>query len=69
VGGWAAELLALYGGKVIAVSDNSSAIFNPNGLDVLALKQHLRARPPFGGHLGSFPGGARSLRVQTLPKL
>lgn len=57
VGGWAAELLTLYGGKVIAVSDNSGAIYNEKGLDILALKQHVRAKPPFGGHLKSFPGG------------
>jgi hypothetical protein len=61
VGGWAAELLELYGGRVIAVSDRNGAIFNRTGLDVRALKRHLRAQPPFGGHISSFPGGARGL--------
>lgn len=57
VGGWAAELLELYGGKVIAVSDRTGAIYNPEGLDIRSLKRHLKAQPPFGGHLSSFPGG------------
>jgi glutamate dehydrogenase (NAD(P)+) len=57
VGGWAAELLELYGGKVIAVSDRTGAIYNPEGLDIRSLKRHLKAQPPFGGHMSSFPGG------------
>ena len=57
VGGWAAELLELYGGKVIAVSDRTGALYSREGLDIRALKRHLKAQPPFGGHLASFPAG------------
>ena len=35
----------------------AGAIFNQKGLDIRALKRHLKAAPPFGGHLTSFPGG------------
>ncbi|EIE24400.1 glutamate dehydrogenase [Coccomyxa subellipsoidea C-169] len=65
VGGWAAELLELYGGKVIAVSDRTGAIYNPEGLDIRSLKRHIKAQPPFGGHMSSFPGGER-LAIEEL---
>ena len=57
VGAWAAELINLQGGKVVAISDRSGAIVSESGLDVMALRRHMRASPPFGGHLTSFPGG------------
>ena len=59
VGSWAAELLSLYGGKIIAITDRTGGIYNAAGIDILSLKRHLKAKPPFGGHLRSFPGGAR----------
>lgn len=49
--------MELYGGKVIAVSDRTGAIYNPEGLDIRSLKRHIKAQPPFGGHMSSFPGG------------
>ncbi|MEW5302066.1 MAG: hypothetical protein WDW36_004876 [Sanguina aurantia] len=43
VGAWAAELLQELGGKVIAISDVSGAIYNEKGLDILALRKHSAA--------------------------
>ena len=57
VGQWAADFIQLYGGVVVAVSDRNGALYNEDGLNVLALRRHVRAKPPFGGHLSSFPGG------------
>lgn len=60
MGSWAAELLSLYGGKVIAVTDRTGGIYSAAGIDILSLKRHMKAKAPFGGHLRSFPGGERS---------
>lgn len=53
VGAWAAEFLADHGGKVLAVSDVSSALANEGGLDVKALRAHVAAGKP----LAEFGGG------------
>ena len=57
MGAWAAEMLHVRGGRVLCVSDRDGAIHNEKGLDIPALRRHLRAGPPFGGSLLSFPGG------------
>eukprot|EP00891_Asterochloris_glomerata_P002027 jgi/Astpho2/2027/e_gw1.00038.96.1_t len=57
VGSWLAELLALRGCKILAVSDRNGAVFNAGGLDIRALRRHVKAKPPFGGNLLSYPGG------------
>ena len=57
VGAWAAEMLHVRGGRVLCVSDRDGAMHNENGLDIPALRRHLKAAPPFGGSLLSFPGG------------
>jgi len=57
VGAWAADMIHVRGGRVICVSDRDGAITNEKGLDIPALRRHLRAAPPFGGSLMSFPGG------------
>ncbi len=44
VGGIAAELMHEEGFKVVAVSDISGAIYNPNGLDIPAIRKHLSVR-------------------------
>lgn len=54
VGAWAAELLQEHGGKVVAVSDVSSAVGNEKGLDIKALRAHAATGKP----LGEFSGGA-----------
>jgi len=43
VGAWAAEILTEMGGKVLAVSDVSSAVVNENGLDIKAIREHLKS--------------------------
>lgn len=66
VGAWASELINLQGGKVVGVSDRSGAIVNEKGLDIMALRRHMRASPPFGGHLTSFPGATKIDKSQIL---
>jgi len=58
VGAWAADLISEQGGKVVAISDVTSAVANEKGLDVKALRAHAAAGKP----LSSFAGGA------SLPK-
>ena len=53
VGAWAAEIFQDQGGKVIAVSDALGAIHNAEGLDIKALRQHLKA----GQTVDNFDGG------------
>jgi glutamate dehydrogenase (NAD(P)+) len=53
VGSWAARLLAAQGGKIVAASDVSGAVRNPQGLDVAALSDYLAAHKKLAG----FPGG------------
>lgn len=52
VGSWVAKLLHERGGKVIAVSDITGAVKNPNGIDIPALLQHREAT----GKLADFNG-------------
>ncbi|KAJ9553751.1 hypothetical protein OSB04_017796 [Centaurea solstitialis] len=40
VGSWAARLIHEKGGKIVAVSDVTGAVKNPNGIDILALLKH-----------------------------
>ena len=54
VGAWAGEILQEQGGKVQAVSDAFGAIYNEAGLDIKALRKHLKT----GGTIDSFPGGS-----------
>ncbi len=42
VGSHAAKTMVAYGMKITAVSDISGAIYNPNGIDIHALSQHLQ---------------------------
>lgn len=41
MGAWAGDILTEHGGKVLAVSDVNSALFNEGGLDIKALRAHL----------------------------
>ncbi|KAG8381048.1 hypothetical protein BUALT_Bualt06G0080300 [Buddleja alternifolia] len=52
VGSWAARLIHEKGGKVVAVSDITGAVRNPNGIDITALLQHKDAT----GKLANFNG-------------
>lgn len=53
MGSWAARLLHEKGGKVIAVSDITGAVSNPNGLDIPELVKHKEDT----GSLLNFSGG------------
>jgi len=61
------DLIHAMGGTVVAVSDRHGAVHNAAGLDVPALRRHVRARPPFGGSLRSFPGGSPLPLSELLP--
>jgi len=55
VGSWAAQFLQDGGGKVVAVSDFDHTLYNPEGLDIPALRaHHKRSKPPsLAGFLGA----------------
>lgn len=53
MGSWVAQLIYKRGGKVVAVSDITGAIRNPDGLDIPALLKH-KAK---AGTLKDFEGG------------
>ncbi|XP_026425216.1 glutamate dehydrogenase 2-like [Papaver somniferum] len=53
VGYWAAKLIHERGGKVVAVSDITGAVKNPNGIDISDLIKHKEAT----GSLKDFQGG------------
>lgn len=53
VGTWAAKLIHEKGGKVVAVSDITGAVRNPEGIDIQALLKHKDAT----GSLNDFSGG------------
>jgi glutamate dehydrogenase (NAD(P)+) len=44
VGYWAAKFLQQDGAKIVGIVEYNSAIYNPNGLDVDAVKNHFTAR-------------------------
>lgn len=52
MGSWAAKLIHERGGKVIAVSDITGAIKNPNGIDITELFKHKES----SGSLKDFHG-------------
>jgi glutamate dehydrogenase (NAD(P)+) len=52
VGSWAARILTELGAKVVAVQDEHGEIRNDDGIDVVALDEHLRQ----GNHIEEFPG-------------
>ncbi|KAJ0764584.1 putative glutamate dehydrogenase (NAD(P)(+)) [Helianthus annuus] len=53
VGSWVARLIHERGGKIIAVSDVTGAVKNPNGLDIPALLEHKEK----SGSLSNFDNG------------
>ena len=53
VGGTAGKLFAEAGAKVVAVQDHTGTIFNNNGLDVLALLEHVGNTGGVGGFAGA----------------
>jgi glutamate dehydrogenase (NAD(P)+) len=53
VGGMAAKLMAGKGFKIICIIEYDGAVYNPNGLDIVALQQHRKDT----GSITGFPGG------------
>jgi glutamate dehydrogenase (NAD(P)+) len=53
VGSWTAQLLHADGGRVVAASDVTGGVRHPEGLDIAALQEHVKAR----GGIKGFPGG------------
>ena len=53
VGAWAAEIFQGEGGNVVAVSDAFGATYNRDGLDIKALRQHLKEK----NTIDTFSGG------------
>jgi len=55
VGSWAAELLIEHGATVIATSDVRGGVFNGDGLDIAALREHARQSGSVVDFAGSEP--------------
>src|SRR5476651_2384057 len=53
VGSYAAAGMAKYGARIVGISDVGGGIYNPKGLDLAALEEHV-ART---GNVAGFPGG------------
>ena len=53
VGSYAAEGMAKYGSRIVGISDVSGGVYNPKGLDLKALEDHVKAT----GSVGEVPGG------------
>ena len=62
VGSVSASAIAEQGASVVAVSDISGGTFNPNGLDVPALVEHVKKT----GKVNAFPGGTDVTLEQVL---
>jgi glutamate dehydrogenase (NAD(P)+) len=55
VGSFLAKFLAEDGALVVAVSDSTSGLYNPNGVDVQAARAHKREHGSFAGFRGAEP--------------
>jgi glutamate dehydrogenase (NAD(P)+) len=53
VGSYAAEGMAKYGSRIVGISDVSGGVYNPKGLDLKALEDHVKAT----GSVAKFHGG------------
>jgi glutamate dehydrogenase (NAD(P)+) len=63
VGAWAAEILQEQGGKVLSIIDMSGAVYNENGLDIKALRQHVHVDKK---SLESFVGGSQITKDEAM---
>ncbi|HKP63360.1 MAG TPA: Glu/Leu/Phe/Val dehydrogenase dimerization domain-containing protein [Polyangiales bacterium] len=52
VGAWTARLLAQLGGRIVAISDVTGAVRNPDGLDLVALDEHVKRTSGVTGFAG-----------------
>ncbi len=62
VGSWASRFLHERGGKVVAVSDAKGGVWNPEGLDIPKLVEHVKRTRTVGG----FPGSDAITNAQLL---
>ncbi len=60
VGSISAELLAILGAKIVAISDWKGGVYNEKGLDLIRLEEHVRAHKTVDG----FGGGAAVTNAQ-----
>ncbi|MCS7024546.1 MAG: hypothetical protein NZV14_07075 [Bryobacteraceae bacterium] len=63
VGSWAARLFHEAGGRIVAVSDVHSALYNPQGIDIPALMNYTKTHH---GRLAGFPGAEQHPREFVL---
>ena len=61
VGSISAELLAILGAKIVAISDWKGGVYNEKGLDLIRLEEHVRAHKTVAGF-----GGGESLTNDQL---
>ncbi|KAF6139289.1 hypothetical protein GIB67_021499 [Kingdonia uniflora] len=64
VGSWAAQLINEGGGKIVAVSDISGAIRNPNGIDITSLVKYVKDKRGIKGFPGADPIDANSILIE-----
>jgi glutamate dehydrogenase (NAD(P)+) len=62
VGGMAARLMREVGFKIICIVEYDVAVYNPNGLDILALQRHRKET----GSITGFPGGEDMDRKEAM---
>jgi len=62
VGTYAALAMAKYGSKVVGIGDVSGALYNPNGIDVVSLREFVDK----GNALITFPGGEKLTNEELL---
>jgi glutamate dehydrogenase (NAD(P)+) len=64
VGSYAAIGLAKYGARIVGVSDVSGGIYNPKGLDLAALQDHISKKGSVTGFAGGDPLSNEELLIQ-----
>lgn len=69
VGSHTARILHAQGAKITAVSDAYGAVFNPAGLDIPALEQHMAAHRKVVGFGGGEPGSNEELLTRPVDVL
>lgn len=63
MGSWTAKFIHNLGGKVVAVSDITGAVKNPNGIDIPALLKHRESSKSLKGFQGGDALDPNSLLV------
>jgi glutamate dehydrogenase (NAD(P)+) len=62
VGGMAAKLMAATGFKIVAIVEYYGAVYNPNGIDIIALMEHRKHT----GAITDFPGGENIDKAEAM---